>query len=190
MAGRLNGIALAGLATGIVFLYAGIKGKSITQSVQYIIQGKNPAGSPAANPIAGSSTAGAAPGNVTGPEVNVSGGSAQALLQTAAAQHGWGSGAEWQALQNIEMAEAGFNADATNPTSGAYGLAQALGHGTAGSAGTVTNEYGGYGLNDAEAKAANSGDAGEQAVWMCNYIAQTYGDPVTAWNFHLAHGYY
>lgn len=57
---RLNGTALAGLATGIVFLYAGVKGKSVSQSVQYIIQGKNPAGSPRANPIT-APAAGAAP---------------------------------------------------------------------------------------------------------------------------------
>lgn len=181
--GGPSGIALAALGAGFVVLWSGVKGKSISQAVQYIIQGKNPSGSPAANPIAGSA-GGAAPGNAAGAGGSIpSGGSAQAALQQAAAQHGWGSGSEWQSLQSLEMGEAGFNPQARNSGTGAFGLAQALGHGNANTAAPDgTNEYGGYGLSDAQAKAANSGDAGAQAVWMCNYIATTYGDPNNAWN--------
>lgn len=180
MAG-VNGTALGAAGAGVLFLYAGIKNVSVLAALRNLIKGTAPAAGQAS---------GAAAGNVTGGEANVSGGSAQALLQNAAAQHGW-TGAQWQALANVEMAEAGFNPNATNPSSGAYGLAQALGHGQgAATQGTVTNEYGGFGLSSAEAKAANSGDAGAQAVWMCNYIAATYGTPEAAWAHEQAHHWY
>ena len=182
-----KGIAYASIGIGTLFVYAGLEGKSALGAFQSLVQGKSPTSAPTANPISGTS----APDNVSGPETNVSKGSAQQLLQIAAAQHGWGSGAEWQALQSVEMAEAGFNPKARNPSSGAFGLGQALGHGNANTAAPDgTNEYGGFGLNDAEAKAANSGDAGEQAVWMCNYIAATYGDPIAAWAHEQANGWY
>jgi hypothetical protein len=117
-------------------------------------------------------------------------GSAQAILQNTAAQDGWGSGAEWQALSNVENAEAGFNPTAENPSSGALGLAQALGHGDANTAGTLGNQYGGYGLTDAQAKAANSGNAADQALWMVNYIKSTYGSPEAAWAHEQADHWY
>jgi hypothetical protein len=117
-------------------------------------------------------------------------GSAQAILQNTAAQDGWGSGAEWQALSNVENAEAGFNPTADNPSSGALGLAQALGHGNANTAGTLGNQYGGYGLTDAQAKAANSGNAADQALWMVNYIKSTYGSPEAAWAHEQADHWY
>lgn len=187
---KVNGIALAGLATGIVFLYSGIKGKSISQSVQYIIQGKNPGGAPTANPITGSAALGNG-ANVAAAPIVAGGGNAQQALLNAAANYGWGTGAEWQALQNVEMAEAGFNPTARNPSSGAFGLAQALGHGTANTAAPDgTNEYGGYGLSDQEAQQANSGDPTAQAIWMCQYIRQTYGDPIAAWNHEQASHWY
>lgn len=195
MAQRLDGIALGLMAAGGFLVYAGIRGKSVPSLITGFIKGQSPANAVGANPI-NPITSGpllaniTAPGNISGSE-NVSGGSAQQLLQTAAAQHGWGSGQEWQSLQSVEMAEAGFNAQARNPSSGAYGLGQALGHGNANTAAADgTNQYGGYGLTDAEAQAANSGDAGEQAVWMCNYIAATYGDPNAAWAHEQANGWY
>jgi LysM repeat protein len=117
-------------------------------------------------------------------------GSAQAILQNTAAQDGWGSGSEWQALSNVENAEAGFNPTAENPSSGALGMAQALGHGDANTAGTLGNQYGGYGLTDAQAKAANSGNAADQALWMVNYIKSTYGTPEAAWAHEQADHWY
>lgn len=120
-------------------------------------------------------------------------GSAQAIMQQVAGQFGWGSGSQWQSLQALEMGEAGFDPKAKNPSSGALGLAQALGHGKgAATAGTLSNQYGGYGLSDAEAKRANSGEAGPQALWMLNYIKSVYGDPNTAyakWKSRSPHWY-
>ena len=184
----MDRVGLGATAIGSVFVYAGIKGFSVPQAIQYIVQGRSPVTLPQTagitSPTAGSSAAAAA-APVTG------GGSAQQVLQQTAARFGWGSGAQWQALQNIEMHEAGFNPKAKNPSSGALGLAQALGHGHgAATAGTLGNQYGGEGLTDAQAKAANSGDAAAQALWMCNYIKGRYGDPVKAWAFWQAHHWY
>lgn len=186
MAG-VNGTALAALGGGALFLYAGIKNVSALKAVQNLIRGSAPAAGQATAAAAGSGSSGTA----TTPYGAIGSSSPQQALQNAAAAYGWGSGAQWQALQNVEMAEAGFNPSATNPSSGAYGLAQALGHGQ-GSAtqGSVTNQYGGYGLSDAEAQAANSGDANAQAIWMCAYIAATYGNPVNAWAHEQSNGWY
>ena len=125
------------------------------------------------------------------PQTGSSGGSNQAVLQGVAAQFGW-TGGEWAALQQLEsMEDATYSTTIANPSSGALGMGQALGHGTAGSAGSLGNEYGAnYGLTTAQAQQANSGSAQYQALWMCTYIRDTYGMPSAAVQFHLANNYY
>jgi hypothetical protein len=72
------------------------------------------------------------------------------------------------------MEDSGFSPTIANPSSGALGMAQALGHGTPGSGGSLGDAYGAnYGLTTTEAQQANSGSAYWQAVWMCTYIQQT-----------------
>lgn len=107
------------------------------------------------------------------------------------AQHSWTGASEWAAFVKIVVAESGWNPKIKNPSSGAFGIAQAYNHGQ-GSAtqGTLSNMYGGYGLSDKQAKAANSGNPYWQLVWMMNYIDQTYGDPIAAWKYHQAHNSY
>ena len=102
-----------------------------------------------------------------------------AALQCVA--HGWGLGRQWADWIWIEMHEAGWNPDARNPSSGAYGIAQALGHGTAATrAANGENNYGNYRTPDAVCRAANSGNGYAQVVWMGNYIAIVYGSPSNA----------
>lgn len=192
MAGRIDGIALGCLAAGGALVYAALKGKSVPSLITGFVQGKPPAAAAPANQITGTGDSGGTAGS-SGGAADIPSGSGQQALQAAASQHGWGSGQQWQALQSLELGEGGFNPRATNPTSGAFGLAQALGHGTAGTAAPDgTNEYGGFGLSDAQARAANSGDPGPQAVWMVNYIAAVYGNPVSAysaWQSRSPHWY-
>jgi predicted nucleic acid-binding Zn-ribbon protein len=88
-----------------------------------------------------------------------------AALKAAAAAKGW-TGAEWDALNQVEMMEAGYSLTATNPGSGAYGMAQFI---------QGPGEYADYG--------GNASTAAGQAAAMVNYIAQRYGDPEAA----LAH---
>lgn len=179
----MNGPAIAMMGLGSLFLYSAVKGKSVLTAAQAIITGQSPQTVAQANPI----TATTPSGGSIGP---VSGGSGKSILQKTAAQFGW-TGAQWTALQSIESQEdASYSTTIKNPASGALGMAQALGHGNANTVGSLGNEYGGFGLTDAQAKQANSGDAAMQALWMCNYIKQTYGNPVNAEQFHLANGWY
>jgi len=58
-------------------------------------------------------------GNING--AGVSNSSAEAALQSAAAKMGW-TGAQWQALYDVEMREAGFNTAARMPVPAPTGL--------------------------------------------------------------------
>jgi hypothetical protein len=102
----------------------------------------------------------------------ISNSSAVAALQSAAAKAGW-TGAQWTALENVEMREAGFSLTARNPSSGAYGMAQFI---------NGPSEYAQYG--------GNSTTAAGQAVAMVNYIKQRYGNPEAAWAHEQAFNWY
>jgi hypothetical protein len=99
-------------------------------------------------------------------------GSNEQVMQQVAASFGW-TGPEWTALYNVEMREAGFSLTATNPTSGAYGMAQFI---------NGPSEYAQYG--------GNSTTAFGQSVAMCNYIKQRYGTPIAAWAHEQEFGWY
>jgi len=187
MATKVNGYAAAALGAGLVLFWSGFTGKGILATTQSVIQGKNPQENPAVNAPQDANSPGAPP-NVTS-FIGGPGGNPRQILQETAAANGW-TGAQWTALYNLEMQEAGFNPEATNPTTKAYGIGQALGHGTAATKGTKSNMYGGFGVADSVAQAANSGDAAAQAAWMCAYIRSTYGDPEHAWAHEQSAGWY
>jgi resuscitation-promoting factor RpfB len=90
----------------------------------------------------------------------------------AAQPYNW-TGAQWTALNNIVMAESGWNATIKNPSSDAYGIPQAL-----------------PGSKMASAGADWQTDPATQIAWMLEYIRSRYGTPVRAWQWHLAHGWY
>jgi phage-related protein len=119
---------------------------------------------------AAAQSAAASKAAITG--AGVSNSSAEAALQSAAAKLGW-TGAQWTDLFNVEMREAGFSLTATNPSSGAYGMAQFI---------NGPSEYAQFG--------GNSTTAAGQAVAMVNYIAQRYGSPAAAWAHEQAFNWY
>lgn len=80
---------------------------------------------------------------------------------------GW-SAAQWPALQALWTQESGWNANAVNPSSGAYGIPQSLGHG---------HPY-------------NLGDARGQIAWGLNYIKGRYGSPDAAEAHERAYNWY
>lgn len=92
---------------------------------------------------------------------------ARALL----AKHGWSD--QWESFNALEMSEAGWNVHATNPTSGAYGLAQAL----------PPHKYSSAGKDW-----KTSGET--QLRWMMDYIADRYKSPNAAWSFHQKNNWY
>jgi len=92
----------------------------------------------------------------------------QALVRTVAAQRGWGSGSQWDALYQLVQHESGFNPNAQNPTSSAYGLFQFL-NSTWGSVG-----------------ASKTSDPWGQTTAGLRYIANAYGSPQAAWSAWLS----
>lgn len=102
-------------------------------------------------------------------------------LTQLAGQFGWDS-SQVSAWQYVLGRESGGNALAKNPQSGAFGAAQALGHGVAGGAcpQTGVNQYGGFGLTTQQAQQANCGNLGVQLLWMARYMKATYGTPANA----------
>jgi hypothetical protein len=120
------------------------------------------------------------------------GGQAQNTARLLLPRYGWGA-SEFAPLVKLWGGESGWNPRARNPGSGALGVAQALGHGGPGTAGSLGNDYGAqYGLTQAEAQAANSGNAMQQIRWGLGYIKAVYGSPSSAyaaWQGRTPHWY-
>jgi len=92
-------------------------------------------------------------------------------------KYGWGG--QFPSFNTLEMREAAWDIHATNSSSGAYGLAQAL----------PPTKYG-----TLESGGPNPGDwrndANVQLRWMMDYIKVRYRDPNGALAFHMANNYY
>ncbi|MGN6687976.1 MAG: hypothetical protein ACTHK1_10595 [Actinomycetales bacterium] len=89
---------------------------------------------------------------------------ARSLGRSMAAAMGWGSG-QFQCLDVLWTHESGWNARASNPSSGAYGIPQAL-------PGSKMGAYGGDWRTNART----------QIEWGLHYIRSSYGTPCGAWN--------
>ena len=84
---------------------------------------------------------------------------AKGQVRSVANRYGWGSGDQWNALEQLVQGESGWNPNAANGTSSARGLFQKM-----------TSLHG-----PIEPTAAG------QAEWGLDYIKDAYGDPVNAW---------
>jgi len=125
-------------------------------------------------------------------------GSAQNMAKALLPRYGWGP-QELPPLILLWNRESGWRNCAFNP-SGAYGVAQALGHGAGACAvgprcdGASTPglncAYGGYGQAQADSRSANAGNVLKQIEWGLNYIRSTYGTPSEAWAHEQAYGWY
>jgi Transglycosylase SLT domain len=93
---------------------------------------------------------------------------AQNIISVMPQYRGWNSGGEWQSLLALWNGESGWNNNAQNPTSTAYGIAQFL-----------NSTWGGTGYS-------KSSDPSIQIKAGLKYISQRYGDPSSAWNFWKA----
>ncbi|MEV0415099.1 transglycosylase SLT domain-containing protein [Streptomyces sp. NPDC050448] len=81
--------------------------------------------------------------------------------------------AQFAAFNNIVSRESGWNHTATNSSSGAYGLVQAL-----------------PGSKMASAGADWKTNPATQIKWGLDYMNSRYGSPVGAWNFWQTHHWY
>lgn len=138
------------------------------------------------------------PGTTPNPPAPGPGGAPQHIARLLLGRYGWGPD-QMGPLILLWTRESGWRTCAYN-VSGAYGIAQALGHG--GNAGAVgprcdgastpglNYAYGGYGQSVADSRLANAGHALQQIEWGLNYIKQTYGTPAAAWAHEVQYGSY
>jgi hypothetical protein len=102
----------------------------------------------------------------------VSTGTPQRIALAMLGSFGWSS-SEFGCLQSLWNAESGWNVYASNPSSGAYGIPQALPGSKMASAGS-----------DWQSNAAT------QIRWGLGYIKQLYGSPCGAWSHEQSSGWY
>jgi hypothetical protein len=196
--GRVNGVSLAYTATGAVVLWSGIKGTSVSDTFRSLLSGQPD--TTVTEPITGSAgtaagTGGTAPAGNTGAS-SASAAANQAIARLLAAPYGWSTGQQWADLVSLWNRESNWESNIINPSSGAFGIAQALGHGVNPGVCPLVVEPGGtvYGrnvtINQYPSSAANSGDAASQISWGLPYIRDTYGSPSAAWAHEVAKGWY
>jgi hypothetical protein len=99
-------------------------------------------------------------------------GSPQQMAQGLLGSYGWAA-SQFSCLQPLWNAESGWNASASNTSSGAYGIPQALPGSKMASAGP-----------DWQTSAAT------QIRWGLGYIRSVYGSPCAAWSHEQSYGWY
>jgi len=99
-------------------------------------------------------------------------GSAQRIAMGMLGSYGWSS-SQFSCLDSLWNEESGWNVYATNPSSGAYGIPQALPGSKMASAGPDWQT-----------------DATTQIRWGLTYIKSLYGSPCGAWAHEEADGWY
>jgi len=185
---NISGTAIAGILAGGVLIYAAVKNVRVSDTIRSLVGGKPPPAGSVDIPAAGTTGGGSAPAS--------SGGNYRALGKFLATPYGWAIGAEWQALDNLLTRESGWQNNIMNPSSHAFGIGQALGHGTSNSAaGNVLVKYPDGStqrmtVNEYPTVLANSGDPNAQIFWTYDYIHGRYGDPITAWAHEQANNWY
>ena len=105
------------------------------------------------------------------PVQQVPAGTPQQIAEGMLAQYGWAD--QFSCLDSLWQQESGWNLYAENPSSGAYGIPQAL-----------------PGAKMASAGADWQTDAATQIRWGLSYIQGSYGSPCAAWGHEEADGWY
>ncbi|WP_460756015.1 aggregation-promoting factor C-terminal-like domain-containing protein [Myceligenerans cantabricum] len=99
-------------------------------------------------------------------------GSNRQVGQQMAAAKGW-SGSEWTCLEALWTKESNWSHTASNPSSGAYGIPQAL-----------------PGSKMVSAGSDWASNPATQIAWGLGYIADRYGSPCAAWSHSSSVGWY
>lgn len=178
-----NSVSLVGISASLlggILIYGGIKGFSFMAIVGNLVTGKPiTTGVSVTNPI--STPGGGSATDTTITDSNGAGpvpvgGNQSLALQLASSQYGW-EGADWAALQKLWNRESGFNNHAENPSSGAYGIPQALPYSKMPKA-AWPEKFGGQ------------SDPTAQIEWGLQYIKERYGTPQIAWAHETANSWY
>ena len=125
---------------------------------------------PSSSTSTGSGSAGSGSSGSSGTASTPSGSPQQIAQQMLDAA---GQGGQFSCLDSLWSRESGWNVSASNPSSGAYGIPQALPGSKMASAGP-----------DWQSNAAT------QIKWGLSYIDSTYGSPCGAWSHEEATGWY
>jgi hypothetical protein len=191
MSGKVSGLAVFYGISGAVLLWSGFKGQTTTQTIKAITSGSSGAlqaqgtetiSSPGLNisDQAGSSgsAATASQTSATGPTATASQAQATAKMLAIAMGHSdWTTGQQWADWVALWDRESGWRWNATNPSSGAYGIPQALPAAKMASAGSDWKTNG-----------------ATQIKWGIGYIAggNSYGatSPSAAWAHEQSAGWY
>lgn len=180
----VSGFSVAYLAVGGVLAFAGFKGATPTAVISAALSG-NLSSVTSTMPVSlpsisdGSSSSSSTSGSTSAGDTGASTASAasnQALAKQIADSMGlssWTTGQTWDDWVSLWNQESGWNNKAENPTSGAYGIPQALPASKMGAA-------------------ANPPESSPQAQieWGISYIQETYGSPVMAWAHEQANNWY
>lgn len=173
MSGKVDGIGLFASAVGAVLIYGGIKGYSVTQAIGNLVTGKPvTSGLSVTSPLTTQSTSASTDDTYSAP----TGGNQSIGQELASSKYGW-EGSEWTALQSLWNRESGWSNTAKNPSSGAYGIAQALPYTKMPKAAWPSS-------------AGGTSDATTQIEWGLAYISGRYGKPSVAWAHELANSWY
>lgn len=173
-----TGVMIATALGGGLLLWSGISNKGVLTTARDLLQGNKPDPGPAQGfalnlgSLGGGSggSAGATPGAQLSPSASAA--KSNAKLQAAA--YGW-TGQEFADLDTLWTGESGWRWNATNPSSGAYGIPQALPASKMASAGADWKT-----------------NATTQIKWGLQYIKETYGSPskaLAAWKSRSPHWY-
>jgi len=106
------------------------------------------------------------------PQASQPQGSPQQIAEGMLGSFGWSS-SQFSCLQPLWNGESGWNVSASNPSSGAYGIPQAL-----------------PGSKMASAGADWMTNPATQIRWGLGYIQSVYGSPCGAWSHEQAYGWY
>ncbi len=175
----VSGMGVAYSLGGFVLLWSGVKNTTLKDTLTSFLKGQAPAANPTGSPSIGladsssSSGSGVLSGGTAGGSVSAN----QAIGKMLAASYGWATGTEWSDLVSLWNRESGWSNTAMNPSSGAYGIAQAL----------PSTKYPKSGQPPSQGGSSN---ATAQISWGLSYIKTTYGSPSAAWAHETSAGWY
>jgi hypothetical protein len=188
-------LIIAGI--GGIFLWSGIKGKSVSNVIRLLIGGQDPSMATAQNQITGSPDLitgdSGLPANIAipGGAVPVTSGTAkqnQAIARSLLliSHPSWAFGQQWQDLINLWNQESGWSNVADTRASGldpgnanvfAYGIPQARPYSKMPRLAWPKDKGG-------------VSDIISQEIWGFAYIANTYGNPSNAWAHEVSNNWY
>jgi hypothetical protein len=174
----MDGIGIALTSIGGILVYAGIKGYSLPDVVRNVVTGQ-PIATNVGRLSVGNGAGGSNP--VETPETGPSNDSwtltpNQKIGKELADTFGWGTGLEWSALLELWNRESSWSNTARNPSSGAYGIPQALPPDKLPPPG--------------QAPPVGTSDARSQIAWGLNYIESRYRTPIFALAHHKTYNWY